>query len=524
MTNRKIKELMRDIDPKYQQKADARAEAVVHLPYRSRIPSLLVCGAAACCAVFAAAIILPRLNTEKINIAASESEIVSAAEPDGEPITESSAIQFQIPGISDGIVRLMAPAYAPYILETTPEQQQKLASDLTEAAFGQKIKAEENGSVWEPCDPDLPFPDGECYSVFVYNDGFPYRLTVYSDNTIVREQDGEETRWQFPDGIYSKVAEFANPKLPEPNESFAENPLEGHLTWCAEDTINATDIWKNTNVGAKVCDMTDKADVFYKMSNTADYYNRVSCVYITGAILPGSPLFQATHCVLRADLNAAKATEVKDFYYSEDPSALMNGCDGCVKDECGTFIEAMDGENLRSVTEYNHKGYSCSGLTHRIDSPPVANDARVPEQMDFDDYDFYNSRIQLLDGMGLDCLENSKLVLGYLFDFDLWDIVETEEINGRTCVHIRGTVNSKCIEKDFVKSFDMYTDAETGMIVSLIGYDENGVISRFLVTQDLAFEDDAEPVIQPDFTGYEISDDSGPVMANAAESQYPVTD
>ena len=66
MTNRQIKDMMRDIDPKYQQKANERAAAVTHTAHRSMIPSLLVCGAAACCAVFAAAIILPRLKTKTI--------------------------------------------------------------------------------------------------------------------------------------------------------------------------------------------------------------------------------------------------------------------------------------------------------------------------------------------------------------------------------------------------------------------------------------------------------------------------
>ena len=534
MTNRKIKELMRDIDTKYQQKADARAAAVVHSPHRSRIPSLMVCGAAACCAVVAAAVILPKLKTQQLDIAASEAQSDAPEQFEVEYVTEPVE-EFHITGISDGVIRLMSPAYAPYILEISKEQQEDLSSDIVAAAMVAKIQAEENGSVWQPCDPDMPYPDGEYYSVFVYNDGDPYRLTAYSDNTIVKEQDGAEVRWQFPDGIYDAFAAAANPAQPGPNESFARNPLDGHLTWCAVDTINAKDIWKNTNVGAKECDMTSKDDVFYKMSNTADYYNRLSCIYITGAKPKDSPYFIADRCVFRADLNAGKAVEKKDYYYSTDADALMRGCDGCTKDDSGSFTYATDGEKYYSATEYDHNCYIMGGVTHRIDSPAIENDARVPEQEDIKDdgffhydYDFYHSRVQLLDGMGLDILENSKLVLGYLFEFDLWDIVGTEQINGRTCVHIRGSVNSKCVECDYVKDFDMYTDAETGMIVKLLGYDENGALSRFIITQDLAFEDDAEPVIQPDFSDYEVKAIPEPVYSyrpgNADLAGEPVTD
>ena len=512
MTNRQIKEMMRDIDPQYQQKANARAAAVQHVPHRSRIPSLLVCGAAATCAVFAAAIILPRLKTEQFDIAASEAQIESAADSEYEVVTEPVE-KVDFTGISsEGAIRFMAAAYAPYMLDISAEQQNAFALELAAAASVADIGAEDAGTVWQPCDPDMPYPDGENYLVYVYNDGDPYRMIAYSDNTVAFERGDSVERWQFPDGTFEMIGKYANPSQPDPNESYAENPLEGHLTWCAEDTLNAADIWKNTNVAAKEVDMTTKEGVFYKMSNTMDYYNRVSCVTVSGT-RNGSPRFQATRSALRADLNAGKATEYLDYFYSADADALMNGCEGCDQDDSGTFTTAKDGEKSYHATEYNHACYVDPYITHRIDCPPVENDQRKPEQMEFDDYDFYNSRCQILDGMGLDSFEFAKLVLGYLYEFDKWDIVGTETVNGRTCVHIKGTVNSRCIFRDFVKDFDMYTDEATGAVVKLLGYNQNGELSHFVNTLNLAFEDDAEPVVQPDFSGYEIHEDTGPAEA-----------
>ena len=509
MTNRQIKDMMRDIDPKYQQKANERAAAVTHTAHRSMIPSLLVCGAAACCAVFAAAIILPRLKTDQIEIAASDAQNESAEDSQFEVITEP-AERFEL-GTWDA-VRLMSPAYAPYILDISGEPQDDLEMELAAAIVVAELEAKNAGPVWQPCDPDMPYPDGENYSVFVYNGGDSYRLTAYSDNTIVKEQNGEETRWQFPDGIYDKIAEFADPAQPAPNESYAENPLASHLTWCREDTINAKDIWQNTNVAAKECDMTTKDGVFYKMCNTMDYYNRVSCVTVSGT-RPDGGQFIADRSTLRADLNAGKASEILEYFYSADADALMNGCEGCARDESGAFITAKDGEMFYRAEEYSHGCSADPFITHRIDCPPVEKDALRPDDMEFDDYDFYHSRRQILEGMGLSTFEWSKQILGYLYEFDTWEIIGTETVNGRDCVHIKGKPNDKFIFKEFVSDFDMYTDTETGVIVKLLGYNKNGTLSHFVNTLDLKFEDDAEPFEMPDLSAYQMHEMQEPVFA-----------
>ena len=145
--------------------------------------------------------------------------------------------------------------------------------------------------------------------------------------------------------------------------------------------------------------------------------------------------------------------------------------------------------------------------------------------MEFDDFDFYNSRRQILEGMALNSFEFSKLILGYLYEFDKWDIVGTEEVNGRTCVHIKGTANDKCIFHVFVNDFDMYVDEATGAIVKLLGYNTNGELSHFVNTLNLKFEDDAEPFEMPDFSGYEVSEISEPAYAvQPAVADDPVTD
>ncbi|MBP0971863.1 MAG: hypothetical protein J5753_07460, partial [Oscillospiraceae bacterium] len=208
MTNRRIKEMMQNIDPKYQQKAEARAAAVTHTAQRSRIPSMLVCGAAACCAVFAAAIIVPKLKAQQIETAMSESQNDSAEQSEYELV---SKVEVQVDpalqhNFAEDAVRLMAPAYAPYMLELSVEQQRQFSAELSIDYAATCAIADLDGTGLKPCDPDMPFPDGETYSVFVYNSGDPYRLTAYSDNTVVVERNGEEVRWQLGEGIYDLFA------------------------------------------------------------------------------------------------------------------------------------------------------------------------------------------------------------------------------------------------------------------------------------------------------------------------------
>jgi hypothetical protein len=59
----------------------------------------------------------------------------------------------------------------------------------------------------------------------------------------------------------------------------------------------------------------------------------------------------------------------------------------------------------------------------------------------------------------------------------------------------------------------MYTDAETGVIVKLLGYNENGALSHFVNTLDLKFEDDAEPFEMPDLSAYQMHEMQEPAFA-----------
>lgn len=501
MKHRDIVEMMQDIDPEFRQKAESRAAAAQQMQRRSPLPSVLVGTAAIGCAAFAAAILLPPLRAARIDTAVPQTSLPESVQTESaaEVLTEPAA-ECPITDFSADVIRLMSPAYAPYVLDIPAEQQQSLAAALT-------------ASEWIPYDMDAPFADGETYTVFVCNNGDSYRLTSYADQTVVLEQNGTETRWQISADAERAIAEAANPALP--TDPSAVSPLTNHLTWCDIHSLNATDIWRNIRVGAKQCDMTDKRDIYYKMNNTADYFDRCSGIVKTGIAS------EMTRYEFQVDLNTMNAYQHEDNFYGPDAEALI--AESGITDMNVSFTYALDGENYYSVNE-NNNCMKYPGIAHRIDSPSILPDELLTVNPASGHFDDQNRRRQLLDGIAIDCIENYRTVYDLLHDFDKWEIAGTEEIGGRRCVRLSGGFDS---EQDRIKRFDLYADEETGVTVKLLGYNESGVLSRFIVVEDLAFDEDAAPVRVPDYASMLMQDAAlnAPAPENeAAEAGAPVTD
>ena len=459
MKNSQIRAMMRDIDPQFQQKADARAAAAQH-PRRSRVLPLVLGTAAVGCAAFAAAVWLPSRDTQPHRDIGAEQ--MSELEIEVVP----AAAECPLTDFSDSEIRLMAPAYAPYILDIPAQQQKALADALLSAE-------------WIPCAPDTPVPDGEQYAVYIYNDGMPYRMTVYSDSTVLLEKDDAVSRWRIPEEAAQAVTMAANPPQ-----------TDGHLTWCAADSLDPVTVWNNTRVGARVCDMTSKEDIFFKMNNTPDYFDRCS-----GTVKHGDS-YSMCEYEFQVDLNMGTAYQHEENYFAPDVDTLISHGEG-IADARFFVTDAIDGDSVYSAsTQSNGAFIRYPGSAHRIDSPTVPLEDLHPTDEVYEDYDFCESRRQLLSGLALDCIENYRTAMDYLHDFDSWEILGTEEIGGRPCVHIEGTVQFPYYGG--AHSFDLCIDEQTGVTVRFFEYDESGGVYLFTVTENLAFDDDAVPVTELD--------------------------
>lgn len=89
------------------------------------------------------------------------------------------------------------------------------------------------------------------------------------------------------------------------------------------------------------------------------------------------------------------------------------------------------------------------------------------------------------------------LTFGYLSNQDMWEISGDTEYLGRDAVVIKGTAEDYG-KKFNTATFEMIVDKETGILLELQGYDENGEPSSYIKTTDISFE-------QPEVKTYSAS-------------------
>ncbi|HBI84889.1 MAG TPA: hypothetical protein DDX71_01170 [Ruminococcus sp.] len=464
MNNRELTDLMRDIDPRFQKKADARAsEASAPKAQKSRLPMLLTVGAAACC-IAGGAVILPHLHPQNTIPAEPPAAEDIAAQPADSEVTVMNA---PFADFSADAVRLMAPAYAPYVLDISPEQQQMLAETLLSAQWNPA----------EPADADAAAENGgEVYSVFVWNGGDPYCIRSYPSGYAEIEQGGAVTGYQITDAAEAAIAQAANPAA-----------MKGHLTWCDPDTLRSTEtVWKNIRLNPKPCDMKTQEGIFYKIRNAVDYFDRASgsVVWSENFTLEGQSRWQITVSDFCTDLKMANARETLKTYFEKEPKTDVPASEPfdtvtVYKDPCAYYVLSQSGE-LRSLPPETML---------RCNDSALEND-EVHSILDGADCWNYRNQITNCSG-GAQCLEPKEMALGYLYDFDRWEISGTGVLEGRDVVHLRGTLTGAYSEKLRVTDFEFDVDIETGVLLRYAGYDADGNLSDYMITYNIAFDDDA---------------------------------
>lgn len=159
-------------------------------------------------------------NEEEISITSAESDVSSSQAETSCPFDD----------ISEDKVRLMSPAYAPYLLEISEDTTRILAEAM-------------KTSTWEMTDNDKPIPDGEAYSVFVYNSGQPFRLTFYGDYTVDYEQGSDVQKYNVEGEAFLTVFNSANPENPD--------GISEQLVWCEPENITPDGVWKTVQTIAE---------------------------------------------------------------------------------------------------------------------------------------------------------------------------------------------------------------------------------------------------------------------------------
>lgn len=163
---------------------------------------------------------LTACNNNNAPVGTDSSETIQTTAPTANIANETSC---PFSDISGDKIRLMSPAYAPYLLELAEDTAKEIAIAL-------------NASEWEIIDNETPLPDGENYSMFVYNEGQPFRLTFYSDHTVEYEQNNNVKKYRISEDVFITVFNAANPKT----------PVADDLIWCEPENVSAEGVWLNS--------------------------------------------------------------------------------------------------------------------------------------------------------------------------------------------------------------------------------------------------------------------------------------
>lgn len=130
--------------------------------------------------------------------------------------------------IAEDKLLLLSSAYAPSLLKTEEDTVKTLANAFI-------------SSEWEIIDNETSLPDGENFSVFVYNEGQPFKLTFYGDYTFDEydiaeyEQNGIVKKYRISHNAYITVFNAANPKA----------PVTDNLISCEYENLSADGVWQD---------------------------------------------------------------------------------------------------------------------------------------------------------------------------------------------------------------------------------------------------------------------------------------
>ena len=91
-----------------------------------------------------------------------------------------------------------------------------------------------------------------------------------------------------------------------------------------------------------------------------------------------------------------------------------------------------------------------------------------------------------------------EMTMGYLSDFDNWEITGTQEVQGRTCAVVQGTADPEYGGRLGVETFEILVDQETGVWMQYEGYAADGTVQSYVYTENIQFDAQAQSV--PAFT------------------------
>ena len=101
----------------------------------------------------------------------------------------------------------------------------------------------------------------------------------------------------------------------------------------------------------------------------------------------------------------------------------------------------------------------------------------------------YRYRYDLTNtGIASTSLFSQELAFNFLADLNSWELVGGDVFLGRNCFMLQGMPSAYANDKLQIHQFTLYVDAQTGIILKLQGYSQQGEMTQYLITTRIAID------------------------------------
>lgn len=230
-----------------------------------------------------------------------------------------------------------------------------------------------------------------------------------------------------------------------------------------------------------------KEDIFYMMLNTIFYFDKVSGTVMFQTDNPDVVYVDEFQC----SLSDAQSYSCVSQRRIEDKNKIEVGCLSEPLDENIIYCNGIDRIDVFPM-EKTYSVFNGGAVT-------LANVIRMPNEkrlcIDDDGEHIFNMLTTPTNVFSASmCIQPQEITVGYLNNFDLWNVVDVITIDGRSYYIIQGEAEESYGARFDVSNFTFTVDTQTGIIVKFEGCDMDGNINQFVYTENLKFEDEASQV------------------------------
>lgn len=232
----------------------------------------------------------------------------------------------------------------------------------------------------------------------------------------------------------------------------------------------------NSSEIVKSLDTTDKSynlskdKIFYNMLNAIDNYNSVS-----GELIYYSSILE----------HNSKVTY--DLKKSKDNILILTEEDNNIDLNMLTKIYS-DGKTYKTINSLtNEESVYNVAPVKLMTEKEKTKESRMYLDENGDPCYVYRPEMGSVGTSGLS-VNPEMIAMGFMGDFNNWDITGYETLLNRKCAVVEGIFNESYKNKMQAENFKIYIDAQTGILLKFSTFDNNGTVIESLETKNITIQ------------------------------------